>query len=149
MPVDMEQTEVVAVVLAAGLSRRMGPDNKLLLPVAEQPMVRHVVQAALASRRAGRGHAVTGRRGDDTPLVTAPAGAVAEVVGDAACIVAANEAGAWRAALAGLLDVPERCAQLTAAGLGQVRRYRWAETARQTLNVYRHVLGLQGVEGAA
>ena len=50
MPVDMEQTEVVAVVLAAGLSRRMGPDNKLLLPVAEQPMVRHVVQAALASR---------------------------------------------------------------------------------------------------
>ena len=31
MPVDMEQTEVVAMVLAAELSRRMGPDNKLLL----------------------------------------------------------------------------------------------------------------------
>lgn len=50
MPVASEPAGVVAVVLAAGLSRRMGASNKLLLPVAGQAMVRHVVQAALASR---------------------------------------------------------------------------------------------------
>ncbi len=38
-----------AVVLAAGLSRRMGAPNKLLLPIAGQPMIRHVVQTLVAS----------------------------------------------------------------------------------------------------
>ena len=52
MPVASEPAGVVAVVLAAGLSRRMGASNKLLLPVAGQAMVRHVVQAALASLKA-------------------------------------------------------------------------------------------------
>jgi xanthine dehydrogenase accessory factor len=38
-----------AVVLAAGLSRRMGAPNKLLLPVLGQPMIRHVLQNVLAA----------------------------------------------------------------------------------------------------
>src|SRR5207245_358258 len=38
-----------AVVLAAGRSTRMG-SNKLLVPVANKPMIRHAVEAALASR---------------------------------------------------------------------------------------------------
>ncbi|MEM7026044.1 MAG: molybdopterin-binding/glycosyltransferase family 2 protein [Pseudomonadota bacterium] len=41
---------VAAIVLAAGQSRRMGPDNKLLALVDGKPMVRHVVDALLASR---------------------------------------------------------------------------------------------------
>jgi len=36
--------EVSAILLAAGLSRRMGQENKLLLPVDGTPMVRHVVE---------------------------------------------------------------------------------------------------------
>jgi molybdenum cofactor cytidylyltransferase len=39
---------VSAVVLAAGLSSRMGGPHKLLLDVGGQPMLRRVVQAALA-----------------------------------------------------------------------------------------------------
>lgn len=35
--------ETSAILLAAGLSRRMGPTNKLLLPVGGKPLVRHVV----------------------------------------------------------------------------------------------------------
>lgn len=38
---------VTAIVLAAGMSRRMGERNKLLLPVKGQPMVRIVVLQAL------------------------------------------------------------------------------------------------------
>ncbi len=35
--------KVVTILLAAGLSRRMGARNKLLLPVAGVPMIRHMV----------------------------------------------------------------------------------------------------------
>ena len=43
---------VAAIVLAAGQSRRMGDDNKLLAEVDGRPMVMHVVDAMLASRAA-------------------------------------------------------------------------------------------------
>ncbi len=36
--------EVSAILLAAGLSRRMGQENKLLLPVEGKPMVRHLAE---------------------------------------------------------------------------------------------------------
>lgn len=35
--------DVTAIILAAGLSRRMGARNKLLLPIGDTPMIRHVV----------------------------------------------------------------------------------------------------------
>ncbi|WP_299298148.1 nucleotidyltransferase family protein [uncultured Tateyamaria sp.] len=40
--------DVAAIILAAGLSRRMGKRNKLLLPVGGVPMIRHVVSTYLA-----------------------------------------------------------------------------------------------------
>jgi molybdenum cofactor cytidylyltransferase len=40
---------IAAVVLAAGMSSRMGSNNKLLAEVGGKPMVRHPVEAALAS----------------------------------------------------------------------------------------------------
>ena len=39
-----------ALILAAGRSTRMGPENKLLMEVARKPMVRHMVEAALGSQ---------------------------------------------------------------------------------------------------
>ncbi len=47
-----EAHAVSAVVLAAGRSTRMGGPNKLLSDLDGKPMVRHVVEAALASRAA-------------------------------------------------------------------------------------------------
>ncbi len=40
---------IAALVLAAGQSRRMGPENKLLILLDGKPMVRHVTEMALAS----------------------------------------------------------------------------------------------------
>ncbi|MCF2905101.1 nucleotidyltransferase family protein [Octadecabacter sp. CECT 8868] len=37
-----------AIILAAGLSRRMGDRNKLLLPIHGKPMIRHVVETYLS-----------------------------------------------------------------------------------------------------
>jgi molybdenum cofactor cytidylyltransferase len=41
---------VVAVILAAGLSLRMAPDNKLLLDFGGEPLVRRIAREAVASR---------------------------------------------------------------------------------------------------
>ncbi len=48
-PAPARASSFSAVVLAAGLSRRMGAPNKLLLPIAGQPMIRHVVETLVAS----------------------------------------------------------------------------------------------------
>ncbi len=40
--------DVAAILLAAGLSRRMGVQNKLLLPVDGKPMVRHLAETYLS-----------------------------------------------------------------------------------------------------
>ena len=42
-----ESHPVTVLVLAAGLSRRMGEANKLLLPLGGEPMVRRVVRQAV------------------------------------------------------------------------------------------------------
>lgn len=51
-PERLETAPVAGLVLAAGRSTRMGPDNKLLQIVRGKPMVRHAVEAQLASRAA-------------------------------------------------------------------------------------------------
>ncbi|MDP2079501.1 MAG: nucleotidyltransferase family protein [Pseudotabrizicola sp.] len=38
-----------AIVLAGGLSRRMGAENKLLLPLGGQPLLRHAIAACIAA----------------------------------------------------------------------------------------------------
>jgi len=46
------QPRIAALVLAAGQARRMGA-NKLVAPLGGKPLLRHVVEAALASQAAG------------------------------------------------------------------------------------------------
>ncbi|HEX2527730.1 MAG TPA: molybdopterin-binding/glycosyltransferase family 2 protein [Geminicoccus sp.] len=46
---SMRAPRITALVLAAGRSSRMGPNNKLLIPLEGKPLVRHVVDAVLSS----------------------------------------------------------------------------------------------------
>ncbi len=41
---------ITAIVLAAGLSRRMGKDNKLLMTLKEKPILLHTLEAIIASK---------------------------------------------------------------------------------------------------
>jgi molybdenum cofactor cytidylyltransferase len=65
----VNHAQVAAVVLAAGQSTRMG-SNKLLKMVGGKPMVRHVAEAALASR-AGPVFVVVGHQASDVSLALA------------------------------------------------------------------------------
>jgi molybdenum cofactor cytidylyltransferase len=58
------EPSIACIVLAAGRSTRMGAANKLLADIGGQPMVRHAVEAALASR-ARPVVVVTGHQADE------------------------------------------------------------------------------------
>jgi glycosyltransferase involved in cell wall biosynthesis len=76
-----------------------------------------------------------------TPLVATTAGALPEVVGDAALAVPPGDPEALAAAVGRLLDDPDLARELGAAGRARVvERFTWRAVAEQTVAWYRHVL---------
>jgi molybdenum cofactor cytidylyltransferase len=65
--------QIAGIVLAAGQSRRMGPQNKLLIVLDGTPMVRRVVETMAASKAAGI-TVVTGHQADDVMAALAGLG---------------------------------------------------------------------------
>ena len=77
-----------------------------------------------------------------TPLVATTAGALPEVVGDAALTVPPGDAEALATAIGRVLDDEELAASLGAAGRERVMsRYTWHSVAEQTVRWYRDFLG--------
>ena len=74
------------------------------------------------------------------PAVVAPAGAMAEVCGDAACVVPGYDPDQWAATVQRILDHPSERADLRARGLAHAPKFRWDETARQTWKAYEAAL---------
>jgi glycosyltransferase involved in cell wall biosynthesis len=72
-----------------------------------------------------------------TPVIAGDNSSLPEVVGDAGVLVDAGKVEALAAALRALLEDPREQARCRAAGLARARRFSWAETARQTIAVYR------------
>ena len=76
-----------------------------------------------------------------TPVVSSPGGSLAEVLGDAATVVPAFDEGLWAEALdRGLSDTALRAA-LRERGFRRAARFKWAETARETAEIYRKTAG--------
>jgi glycosyltransferase involved in cell wall biosynthesis len=89
------------------------------------------------SRYEGFGLPVVEAMASGTPVVAAAAGAVPEVAGDAAILVEPGDPVALAGGIERALADRER---LVRAGLERAKRYSWAQTAEQTLGVYRELL---------
>ncbi|MDP9421149.1 MAG: glycosyltransferase, partial [Actinomycetota bacterium] len=70
------------------------------------------------------------------PVVATAAGALPEVVGDAAVLVKVGDGDGLAGALASLLDDAERREALVAAGRRRVARYRWDRCAEDLMVLY-------------
>jgi glycosyltransferase involved in cell wall biosynthesis len=74
-----------------------------------------------------------------TPVVTSDRGAMAEVAGDAACLVDADDPGAIAAGMERVDADPEYRETLARAGRGRAGEFTWERTAERTAAVYRDV----------
>jgi glycosyltransferase involved in cell wall biosynthesis len=80
-----------------------------------------------------------------TPLIATRTGALPEVVGDAARLVAPGDAEELRGALAELLDSPAERERLAGVALRRVQeRFAWPAVARATVAQYRAAMAAQG-----
>jgi glycosyltransferase involved in cell wall biosynthesis len=76
-----------------------------------------------------------------TPLVASRAGALPEVVADAAVLVKPGDPEEFAAALRGLIDDGAQRAELAARGLARVReRFAWPAVAAATVRLYRKAI---------
>ena len=96
--------DVTAIILAAGLSRRMGERNKLLLPIGEAPMIRHMVNVYRAAT-GGRVVVVTGHQADK--IDSALSGSGAETFSNADFAQGQPTSGCLRAAVRQVMQI--RC----------------------------------------
>nr|MDP9452851.1 glycosyltransferase [Actinomycetota bacterium] len=75
------------------------------------------------------------------PVVATTAGALPEVVGDAATLVPVGDVDALAGALAALLDDPQLRATHVEAGHRRVAGYDWDRTAVAMVELYRRAAG--------
>jgi len=71
-----------------------------------------------------------------TPVVAARAGAIPEIVGDAAELVDPGDPDAWSEALQLVLDDPTRSAQLVSLGVERAARFTWERAAAEAVALY-------------
>ena len=76
-----------------------------------------------------------------TPVITTKAASLAEVAGDAAVLVNPSDPSEMSEALVGIESDVRTREILRARGLERVKKFQWEDTARQTAEVYRRVLG--------
>jgi len=128
------------------LAARLGVEGRVrdLGPVSEETL-RDVYQAADAllflSLYEGFGLPVLEAFAARLPVVASTAGAIPEVAGDAALLVAPCDVRAAADAADAVLGSPERSRELVARGHARALLFSWKRTVAATEAVYRRVLG--------
>ncbi|GBC59734.1 glycosyl transferase group 1 [Desulfonema ishimotonii] len=112
--------------------------------VSDTEFVRQYAKASLAvvpSVYEGFGLPVGEAMACGVPVVSTTGGALPEVVGDAGVLVPPADPGALTQAITGLLDNPERAAEMGRAGYERVQKhFTWEMAARKTVDAYREVI---------
>jgi glycosyltransferase involved in cell wall biosynthesis len=75
-----------------------------------------------------------------TPVLTSRDSAMAEICGEAACLIDPHQEEAIADGLACLLAEPERREHLRQLGLARAQQYSWERTAQETAVIYEKVL---------
>jgi glycosyltransferase involved in cell wall biosynthesis len=110
----------------------------------EEDLVHYYQQADLLvhpSRYEGFGLQLVEAMACGLPIVSSRAGALAEVAGDAARLVAPDDVDGFARNIAGVLTQPELAEELTRRGYDRVRQFTWQQTAEQTLALYTAAAG--------
>ena len=79
-----------------------------------------------------------------SPVITSRVSSLPEVGGNAAIYVEPGDANELATAIQDLLEQPKARSTMTEYGILQAARFTWAETARQTVEVYRRTVGQSG-----
>jgi glycosyltransferase involved in cell wall biosynthesis len=96
---------------------------------------------ALPSLEEGFGLPVLEAMAAGLPVVCSGHSALAEVAGEAACLVDPHDVNGLAHAVERLLDDPDLAAEMRRRGLERSLRFDWQDTAARTLAFYRKVLG--------
>ena len=75
-----------------------------------------------------------------TPLITTRAGAIAEVVGEAAILIDANDLDQLTHALVMVIQQEKLCHEMRSQGIAQATNFTWTKAAQKTLNLYQEVV---------
>jgi glycosyltransferase involved in cell wall biosynthesis len=76
------------------------------------------------------------------PVLAANATSLPEIVGDAALLLPANDIVSWAEALVLIVGSIETRQILSERGSNRASQFSWDDTARQTIAVYRKLLGV-------
>jgi glycosyltransferase involved in cell wall biosynthesis len=76
-----------------------------------------------------------------TPIVATDAGSVAEVLGNGGLLVEPGDVPALADGIRRVIEDRSLHSALRSAGLRRARKFDWARTARQTVDVYRELIG--------
>jgi glycosyltransferase involved in cell wall biosynthesis len=111
----------------------------------EKPDVRALMATSamlvLPSLEEGFGLPVVEAMAAGLPVVCSSGSALAEVAGDAACLVQPHDVNGIARAVERLLEDPALASDMRQRGLERSRRFDWGDTAARTLAFYRKVLG--------
>lgn len=132
--VDM-RGELARAVAAHGLHERVRSLGKVD-DVTLVATARSSLGVVVASLYEGFGLPAIEAQALGAPLICSTAGALPEVVGDAALMFAPNDPKALAAQVARLLDEPDLGELLRSRGLANAARFSWKRTAERTLDAF-------------